>query len=122
LISGLALLVAILVAIGATPGTLMARRAASEHETVLYYFAQNVGEPRLCKQISWAAFARYSVMFGGGGASYYRSDCYERVAEARHDASICWRVRPLVDLDLWSSGYSALSCRRHARAGYPIHC
>ena len=116
LLAGLAIVGAILVMIGATPGTLMVRRAASEYETVLYYFAQNVGETSLCDHISWAAYARYSVTFGGGGASYDRSDCYERVAEARHDPSVCWRVRPLVDLDPLSSGYSALSCRRRTRA------
>lgn len=117
LVAGLAI-GAILIIIGATPGTFMVRRAASEYETVLYYFAQNVGEPSLCDHISWAAYARYSVIFGGGGASYDRSDCYERVAEARHDPSVCWRVRPLVDLDPLSSGYSALSCRRRTRARY----
>lgn len=118
LLAGLAFVCAILVMIGLTPGTFMVRRAASEYETVLYYFAQNVGETSLCDHISWAAYARYSVLFGGGGASYLRSDCYERVAEARYDPSVCWRVRPLVDLDPLSSGYSALSCRRRTRAGY----
>lgn len=92
LLAGLAFVGAILVMIGAAPGTFMVRRAASEYETVLYYFAQNVGEPSLCDHISWAAYARYSVMFGGGGASYHRSDCYERVAEARYDPSVA-RVR-----------------------------
>jgi hypothetical protein len=118
LLAGLAFIGAILCLIGATPGTFMVRRAASEYETVVYYFAQNVGEPSLCDHISWAAYARYSVIFGGGGASYRRSDCYERVAEARYDPSVCWRVRPLVDLDPLSSGYSALSCRRRTRARY----
>jgi hypothetical protein len=118
LLAGLAFVGAILVMIVATPGTFMVRRAASEYETVLYYFAQNVGEPSLCDHISWAAYARYSVIFGGGGASYDRSDCYERVAEARYDPSVCWRVRPLMDLDPLSSGYSALSCRRRTRAKY----
>src|SRR5258708_17634569 len=55
-------------------------------------------------------------MCGRGGASFYRSDCYERVAQARHDASICWQVRPLLDLDPLSSGYSALSCRRNTKS------
>src|SRR4029077_694948 len=118
LLLSLAFVGAILVVIGATPGTFMVRRAASEYETVLYYFAQNVGEPGLCDHISWAAYARYSVIFGGGGASYDRSDCYERVAEARYDPSVCWRVRPLVDFDPLSSGYSALSCRRRTRTRY----
>jgi hypothetical protein len=93
----------------------MAHRAANEHETVLYYFAQNLGESALCDRISWSAYQRYSVLFGGGGASYFRSDCYERVAQARHDAWFCWRVRPLIDLDPLSSGYSALSCRVRTR-------
>lgn len=118
LLAGVAFAGAILIMLDATPGTFMVRRAASEYETVLYYFAQNVGEPGLCDHISWAAYTRYSVIFGGGGASYARSDCYERVAEARHDPSICWRVRPLVDLDPLSTGYSALSCRRRTRARY----
>jgi hypothetical protein len=118
LLAGLAFVGAILVMIGATPGTFMVRRAATEYETVLYYFAQNVGEPSLCDHISWAAYARYSVLFGSGGASYDRSDCYERVAEARYDPSVCLRVRPLVDLDPLSSGYSALSCRGRTRARY----
>ncbi len=116
--SGLALVTAIVVVIGATPGTFVAHRAASKYETVLYYFAQNVGEPSLCDRISWAAYARYSLLFGGGGASYDRSDCYERVAESRHDPSVCWRIRPLVDLDPLSSGYSAWSCRRRTLARY----
>jgi hypothetical protein len=118
LLAGLAFAAAILVMIGATPGTFMVRRPASEYERVLYYFAQNVGEPNLCDRISWAAYARYSVMFGGGGASYDRSGCYERVAEARYDPSVCWRVRPLLDLNPLSTGYSALSCRRRTRARY----
>jgi hypothetical protein len=109
---------AIIFMIGATPGTLRIRRPASESERVFYFFAQNLGEPSLCDRISWAAFASYSVIFGGGGASYQRSDCYERVAEARYDPSICWRVRPLLDLDPLSSGYSAWSCRRRTRASY----
>ena len=109
---------AILVTIGAAPGTLMVRRAPSEYETVLYYFAQNVGEPSLCGHISWAAYTRYSLVFGGGGGSYMRSDCYERVAEAKYDPSVCWRVRPLADLNPLSSGYSALSCQRRTRARY----
>jgi hypothetical protein len=116
--AGLALIGAILFGLSYTPGLWMASRQASEQETVLYYFAQNVGETALCDHISWAAYQSYSVLFGGGGASYFRSDCYERVAQSRHDASICWRVRPLVDLDPLSSGYSALSCRARTRARY----
>lgn len=101
-----------------TPGWLTHRREPTENETVLYYFAQNLGETALCERISWAAHQTYSVLFGGGGASYLRSDCYERVAESRGDASICWQVRPLVDLDPLSAGYSALSCRRRTLAHY----
>jgi hypothetical protein len=93
------------------------QRAPTEHETVLYYFAQNVGATALCDRISWSAYRSYSVLFGGGGASYWRSDCYEQVAQARQDASICWQVRPLVDLDPLSAGYSALSCRRRTKGG-----
>ena len=94
------------------------RHVETAHETMLYYFAQNLGEPALCDRISWASYRTYSVVFGGGGASFWRSDCYERVAQARHDPSICWKVRPLVDLDPLSSGYSAISCRRRTQAGY----
>jgi len=54
----------------------------------------------------------------GAGASYDRCDCYNRVAEARADPSVCWRVWPLVDLDPPSLGYSALSCRCRTRARY----
>jgi hypothetical protein len=101
-----------------TPGWSVGRRAPTEYETVLYYFAQDIGETVLCDQISWAAYQSYSVLFGGGGSSRWRSDCYEQVAEARHDSSICWNVRPLVDLDPLSSGHSALSCRRNTESGY----
>lgn len=94
------------------------RHTETEYETVLYYFAQNLGEPALCERISWTAYRSYNLVFGGGGASFWRSDCYEQVAELRHDASICWQVRPLVDLDPLSSGYSAVACRRRTRAGY----
>ena len=93
-----------------TPGWSAGQRAPTEHETVLYYFAENLGETVLCDRISWAAFQSYGALFGGGGSSRWRSDCYERVAQARHDPSICWNVRPLVDLDPLSTGYSALAC------------
>jgi hypothetical protein len=116
LIVATALTGAILFGFSYAPGWWMTHRPANEQETVLYYFAQNLGEPALCGRISWSAYQSYSVLFGGGGASYFRSDCYERVAQARHDASFCWRVRPLVDLDPLSSGYSALSCRVRTRA------
>jgi hypothetical protein len=94
------------------------RHPETAHETILYYFAQNLGEPALCERIAWASHRSYSVLFGGGGASFWRSDCYEQVAQARHDEWICWKVRPLVDLDPLSAGYSALSCRRRTQAGY----
>ena len=114
----IALVVTLGFALSYTPGLFLALRSPTERETVLYYFAQNIGEPALCGQISWAAHRSYSVLFGGGGVSFWRSDCYERVAEARHDPSICWLVRPWVDLDPLSSGYSAFSCRRGAKGGY----
>ena len=101
-----------------SPGWRTSRRAPTAHEMVLYYFAQNVGETALCERISWAAYQRYSVLFGGGGSSYLRSDCYERVAQTRRDAGICAQVRPLVDFDPLSSGYSVLSCRTRTRAQY----
>lgn len=112
-----AFIVALMLALSYAPGMLSSRRPPSEYETVMYYFAQNLGEPALCDKISWSAYQSYSILFGGGGASYWRSDCYEQAAEARHDASICWKVRPLVDIDPTSSGYSALTCRRSTNAG-----
>jgi hypothetical protein len=101
-----------------SPGFLRVHRSQTPHETLLYYFAQEIGEPALCDQISWAAYQRYSILFAAGGASYFRSDCYEQVAEARHGASVCWKVRPLVDFDPISPGYSALACRRRTREHY----
>ena len=100
------------------PDFWLPRRTETPHETVLYYFAQNLGATELCGKISWAAYRRHSLLFAGGGASFWRSECYERVAQIRRDASICWLVRPLVDLDPLSAGYSALSCRRRTLAGY----
>ena len=94
-----------------------AHRPATESETIYGFFAENLGEADLCTRISWAAFRRYSVLFGGGGASYARSDCYEGVAQRNHDPGICWRVRPLIDIDPFSSGYSALSCWQRAKRG-----
>jgi hypothetical protein len=117
-LSGIVLLGVIVAVLGLTPGSFGSRRPASEAETVLHYFAQNLGAESLCKRISWNAYTRYSVLFGGGGASYFRSDCHERVAEARDDANLCWSVRPLLDLDPRSSGYSALSCRRRTHTNY----
>jgi hypothetical protein len=99
-------------ALSFSPGSLRSHRLQAAHETLLYYFAQEIGESALCDQISWAVYQRYNMFFAAGGASYFRSDCYERVAEARHDASVCWKVRPLIDFDPISPGYSALACRR----------
>jgi hypothetical protein len=101
-----------------SPGSLRVHRPQTAHETLLYYFAQEIGEHALCDQISWAAYRRYGILFAAGGASYFRSDCYEQVAEARHDASVCWKVRPLVDFDPISPGYSAMACRRRTREHY----
>ena len=117
LLAGVVVIVLIGIGVSHAPGFAADRRAPTQHETLLYVFAQNVGETALCDRISWSAYESYSVMFGGGGASYYRSDCYERVAQARHDISICWQVRPLIDVDPLSAGYSALSCRRRTKSG-----
>jgi hypothetical protein len=94
-------------------------RARTEHEYVLYVFAENLGEPSLCRQISWEAVERhldsvFTPWFWRSG-SFRRSDCYEAVAEVKGDRDVCWAVRPLVDLDPFSKGYSALSCRRNTR-------
>jgi hypothetical protein len=118
LLGGIAFVGVIGIGLSYTPGFSAARRSPTEHETVLYYFAQNLGETALCDRISWTAYQSYSVLFGGGGASFWRSACYERVAQARHDPSICWHVRPLVDFDPLSSGYSALSCLRRTKSRY----
>jgi hypothetical protein len=108
----------IVLALSFSPGTLRFHRQQTPHETLLYYFAQEIGEPALCDQISWAVYQRYSIIFAAGGASYFRSDCYEQVAEARQDASVCWKVRPLIDFDPISPGYSALACRRRTLEHY----
>jgi hypothetical protein len=97
---------------------LMHRRPPTQREEILYYFVQNIGEPSLCDHVSWSAYRTYSALFGGGGSSYWRSDCYEQAAEQRHDAAQCWKVRPLVDFGVISAGYSALSCRRRTMAQY----
>jgi hypothetical protein len=117
LLAGIASVAVIGIGLSYAPGFPAVRRAPTEHETVLYYFAQNVGEATLCDAIPWSAYRSYSVLFGGGGASFWRSDCYEAVAQARHDAWICLHVRPLIDIDPLSSGYSALSCRRNVKSG-----
>jgi hypothetical protein len=106
------------VALSFSPGSFRSHRLQTAHETLLYYFAQEIGEPSFCDQISWAVYQRYSILFAAGGASYFRSDCYERIAEARHNASVCWKVRPLTDFDPISPGYSALACRRRTLQRY----
>ncbi len=94
-----------------------AHRLASQSEMAFSYFAERLGEATLCKKISWEAYQRYSVLFGGGGASFARSDCYESVAVRNHDPAVCWQVRPLVDVSPVSPGYSALACRRRVHQG-----
>ena len=47
-------------------------RLPTESEQVFSYFAESLGEAALCEKISWAALRRYSVLFGGGGASFAR--------------------------------------------------
>jgi hypothetical protein len=116
---GVAAIAAVIgLALSFSPGLISSHRLQTAHETLLYYFAQEIGEPVLCDRISWAVYQRYNIPFAGGGASYFRSDCYERVAEVRHDASVCWKVRPLVDFDPISPGYSALACRRRTLERY----
>jgi hypothetical protein len=99
-------------ALSHSPGRFVPSRLATQREDVLYNFAEQTGEPALCDQISWRVYRHYSLMFAGGGGSYMRSDCYERTAEARQQPSLCWKVRPLVDFEWPSPGYSALACRR----------
>ena len=106
------------VALSFSPGSLRFHRPPTAYETLLHYFAQEIGEPALCDRISWAVYQRYSIFFAAGGASYFRSDCYERVAEARHEVSACWKVRPLIDFEPISPGYSALACRRRTLQRY----
>jgi hypothetical protein len=119
---GLLLVAALGLGLSFAPGWFAVSRPANEHEMLLKSFAAELGESALCGPISWEAHQRYSVLFGGGGASYARSDCYEQVARAREDAGVCWRVRPLVDFDPQSSaGHSALSCRRRTLAGETIN-
>jgi hypothetical protein len=79
------------------------RRLPTESERAFSYFAERLGEATLCEKIPWEAYQSYSVLFAGGGASFARSDC--------------WKVRPLVDLNPVSPGYSALSCRQRVTQG-----
>jgi hypothetical protein len=117
LLIAVASLAAVLLVVLSYPPSFSSRRPPTESEMVVSYFAENLGEASLCEKISWAAYQRYNVLFGGGGASYTRSDCYQSVAVRRHAPAVCWKVRPLVDVNPESSGYSALSCRRHATQG-----
>jgi len=41
-------------------------RPPTESERVSSYFAERLGEAALCERISWQAFQRYGVLFGGG--------------------------------------------------------
>lgn len=97
----------------AAPGS---KRAPTTQETVFQYFAQQLGEPALCGRISWDAYRSEGGWFRGGG-SRWRSDCYEQVAEARHDDAYCWQARPFLDLDPSSPGYSAIACTRRVHGG-----
>src|ERR1700719_3909225 len=78
-------------ALSYSPGRFVHSRQATQRENILYFFAEQTGEPVLCDQISWRVYAHYSLMFAGGGGSYMRSDCYERTAEARQQPSVCWK-------------------------------
>ena len=117
-LGGVAATLGALVLLAYTPGWQNNRRAPTEQEIVLFYFAQNLGETALCDRISWGAYQTYNAFFGGGSASLFRSECYERVAQARNDPSICWNVRPLIDVDPFSTGYSALACKRRTEGEY----
>ena len=48
-----AVLGALAVGLSYTPGLSITRRAPTEYETVLYQFAQEIGETALCDQMSW---------------------------------------------------------------------
>ena len=102
------------VALSFSPGWFLSHRLENSGETRHYQFASAIGETLLCDRISWAAHREHNLLFAGGGQSYYRSDCYEQVALARHNPSICWRVRPLIDFSPVSYGYSAWACRRRS--------
>ena len=51
----------------------MDSRPATQREDILYFFAQQTGEPVLCDQISWRVYAHYSLMFAGGGLAILRA-------------------------------------------------
>jgi hypothetical protein len=116
LAAGSALVVAILALLTWAP-YFGSHRLPNQSEMTFSYFAESLGEASLCRKISWEAFQRYGVLFGGGGASFARSDCYESVAVRNRDPAVCWQVRPLVDVNPVSPGYSALACQRRVRQG-----
>jgi hypothetical protein len=101
--------------LSSSPGQFEHTAQQTPEEDVFFYFAQQMGEPVLCERIRWSVYQRYSELFAGGGASYARSDCFERAAQTRGDARLCSRVRPLVDVGFPSPGYSALGCWRRTR-------
>ena len=101
---------------GYVPAAPWSKRAPTTQEAVFQYFAHALREPALCGRISWDAYRSQGGWFRGGG-SRGRSDCYEEVAEARHDDSYCWQARPFLDLDPSSPGYSAVACTRRVHAG-----
>lgn len=102
---------------GYVPAAPWAGRTVTPQESALYYFAQELGEPALCGRISWDASRSQGGWFKGGIARW-RSDCYERVAEASHDETLCWQARPFFDLDPSSAGYSAFGCSRRTEGGH----
>lgn len=101
---------------GYVPAAPWAERALTPQEATFQYFARELGEPALCGRIAWDAYRSQGGWFRGGG-SRGRSDCYEQVAETRHDDSYCWQARPFLDLDPSSPGYSAVACTRRVHAG-----
>jgi hypothetical protein len=114
-VGGIAAVACLILVLSYPRGFIWTERAPTEHEAVLYYFAESLGEPALCRPISWDAFQRYSGAFFKGATSFYRSDCYEAVAEARGDPDVCWSVRPLFEFNPVSIGHDALSCRSNTR-------
>lgn len=96
-----------------------AERAPTVQEQVLSFFAQHLGSAALCDWISWDAYQHFGLLFGGGGSAFFRSECYEHVAEARNDPTVCSKYRPAWKLDpLASFDYSAAGCRRRTREHY----
>ena len=96
------------------------QRAPTSGETTLYYFAQELGEPKLCGRIAWDAYESKGGWFKGG-SSRWRSSCYEQLAISQHAEPLCWEARPYLDLDPSSVGYSAVGCTRRIHGGTPAH-